>query len=181
MANFEKISKYIDEDFDLPERKTSDSAGYDLAAAETVIVPSYQRLMYELTHEFPEIAESPEPVSLELLSKITKVENRRPTLVPTKLKCKLDPGTCLQLYVRSSTPLKNWLILANSVGIIDRDYYNSAESEGHIYLQMINLSPFDIIIHKGEFIAQGIIANFGVTEDDAAAGKRIGGFGSTDQ
>ena len=45
----------------------------------------------------------------------------------------------LQLQVRSSLPLKHWLILANGVGIIDRDYYNNPDNEGHIYFQLINL------------------------------------------
>ena len=60
------------------------------------------------------------------------------------MKCKLDPGTFLQLSVRSSSPLKYWLILANGVGIIDADYADNPDNEGHIYFQLINLSPFDI-------------------------------------
>ena len=80
---------------------------------------------------------------------------------------------------RSSTPLKYWLVMANSEGIIDADYYNNPDNEGHIYLQLINLSPFPIKLQKGECVAQGIICPYGLTEDDIHGGKRMGGHGST--
>jgi dUTP pyrophosphatase len=44
---------------------------------------------------------------------------------------------------------------------------------------MINLSPFAIQLQKGDVIGQGIIKPYLVTEDDAATGSRVGGFGST--
>ena len=50
---------------------------------------------------------------------LTKRAQAKPTLVSTGLKCQLDPGTYLELSVRSSSPLKYWLVLANSVGNID--------------------------------------------------------------
>lgn len=100
-------------------------------------------------------------------------------MVSTGVKCQLDPGTYLELSVRSSTPLKYWLILANGVGIIDKDYYNNPSNEGEIYLQIMNLSPFNVLIKKGEAIGQGIIKPYLITEDDNASGERIGGFGST--
>lgn len=63
--------------------------------------------------------------------------------------------------------------------IIDADYYNNPDNEGHIYFQLINLSPFNIIIKKGEIIGQGILHRYEITEDDEASGDRAGGFGST--
>ena len=95
------------------------------------------------------------------------------------MKVYLEPGKYLELSVRSSCPLKYWLILANGVGIIDADYYNNPDNEGHIYFQMINLSPYDIQLHKGDVIGQGIIKYYLTTDDDNASGKRLGGFGST--
>jgi dUTP pyrophosphatase len=38
----------------------------------------------------------------------------------------------LQLALRSSTPKKKGLMLANGIGIIDADYYNNSDNEGHI-------------------------------------------------
>lgn len=118
-------------------------------------------------------------VTMELMSKFTKETGFKPTLVSTGMKCKLDPGSYLQLSVRSSSPLKYWLMMANGVGIIDADYYNNADNEGEIFFQIFNLSPFNIQIKKGEAIGQGIIMPWGITEDDAAVGERTGGFGST--
>ena len=115
------------------------------------------------------------------VAKITKKTGAKPTLVPTGIKCKLDPDTYLELSVRSSSPLKYWLILANGVGIIDADYYNNSDNEGEIYFQIINFSPYSITLHKGDTIGQGIIKHYLLAEDDAASGERVGGFGSTDE
>ena len=95
------------------------------------------------------------------------------------MKCKLDPDTYLELSIRSSYPLKYWLILGNGVGIIDADYYNNPDNEGEIFFQIINLSPFDIELHKGDIIGQGVIKSYLTTKDDNASGQRMGGFGST--
>jgi dUTP pyrophosphatase len=87
----------------------------------------------------------------------------------------------LELSVRSSCPLKHWLILANGVGIIDADYYNNPDNEGHIFFQIINLAPFPITLKKGDAIGQGIFKKYYLTDDDTVQGKRTGGFGSTDE
>ena len=83
------------------------------------------------------------------------------------------------MSVRSSSPLKYWLMLGNSIGVIDADYYNNPDNEGEIFFQIYNLSPFNIQIKKGEAIGQAIILPYAVTDDDAACGERTGGFGST--
>lgn len=179
MAKFEKITKYADADIAMPVRKTTDSAGYDMVAAEDCIIPS----LWQLIPEAIELWNVDEDcfVTMEQMAEFTKVSHFRPTLVPTGMKCQLDPGTYLQLSVRSSGPLKHWLMLANGVGNIDRDYYNSANNEGHIYFQIYNLSPFNIKISKGETVGQAIILPYLTTEDDCASGVRTGGFGSTDE
>ena len=177
MSKFEIVSKYNAAGLDAPVRKTAQSAGYDLAAAEDYIIPS----VFQLASEADEVwsVGEEEFVTLEQMAEFTKITKYRPTLVSTGMKCKLDPGTFLQLSVRSSSPLKYWLMLANGVGIIDADYYNNSDNEGEIFLQIYNLSPFNIQIHEGEAIGQGIILPYGVTEDDVVMGDRTGGFGST--
>jgi dUTP pyrophosphatase len=177
MAIFEKVSKYADADITMPVRKTGQSAGYDLVAAEDVIIPSYFQMYNDVKELWP-VADD-EYVSMELMAEFTKKTGFRPTLVSTGMKCKLDPGTWLQLSNRSSSPLKYWLIVANGIGVIDADYYNNPDNEGEIFFQVYNLSPFNIQIKKGEAIGQGIIVPYGVTEDDVTTGERLGGFGST--
>ena len=177
MAKFEKISKYESADLAMPVRKTAQSAGYDMAAAEDIVIPSVFNLMEEAKANL--LIENDEFLTLETMAKLTKTFGIKPTLVPTGMKCKLDPGTYLQLSVRSSSPLKYWIMLANSVGIIDADYYNNEDNEGHIYFQLYNLSPYNLQIQKGEIIGQGVILPYLTTEDDCASGDRTGGFGST--
>lgn len=177
MAIFEKVSKYADADIAMPVRKTALSAGYDMVAAEDYIIPSVFQLASEAENVW-EVAED-EFVTLDQMGRFTKEFNYKPTLVSTGMKCKLDMGSFLQLSVRSSSPLKYWLMLANGVGIIDADYYNNPDNEGEIFFQIYNLSPFNIKIKKGDIIGQGVILPYGLTEDDAAMGERVGGFGST--
>ena len=177
MAKFEKVSKYADADIAMPIRKTAQSAGYDMVAAEDYIIPSLWQMVAEANAIWP--VESDEFVTMELMAKFTKDTGFKPTLVSTGMKCKLDQGTWLQLSVRSSSPLKYWLMMANGIGVIDADYYNNSDTEGEIFFQIYNLSPFNIQIKKGEAIGQAIILPFGITENDNAQGERIGGFGST--
>ena len=120
-------------------------------------------------------------MTLEDIAKATKAADAKVTLVPTGVKCELDPGTYLELTVRSSCPLKHWLILGNGVGVIDGDYYNNEDNEGHIFFQIINLSPVPIILKKGDAIGQGIIKEYQKVEGDIAKGVRKGGLGSTDE
>ena len=176
MIKFEKVSAFKDVDFNLPERKTANSAGYDMVVAEdTLIMPMDRMWVQNSCHDIDiEI-----PLTLEKMAEITKKYKIKPTLVPTGVKCYLNSDTYLELSVRSSTPLKYWLILANGVGIIDADYADNPDNEGHIYFQIINLSPFPIQLKKGDIIGQGIIKHYEIVEGDAAADLRAGGFGST--
>ena len=172
---FEIVSKYADADLSLPERKTAASAGYDFQVAEDTVIPSFFNL-YDKMALYADIGYMR---TLKELTEITKATAAKPTLVPTGIKCEMPKDMYLELSVRSSCPLKSWLILANGVGIIDADYYNNPDNEGHIYFQMINLSPFDIMLKKGDTIGQGIFKKYYVTDNDSAKGVRMGGFGST--
>lgn len=179
MAIFEKVSKYADADIAMPVRKTALSAGYDMVAAEDYIIPSLWQMAAEAKEAWP-VADD-EFVTTDLMSQFTKQTGFKPTLVSTGMKCKLNHGTWLQLSVRSSSPLKYWLMLANGIGVIDGDYYNNSDNEGEIFFQIYNLSPFNIKIKKGEAIGQAIILPYGVTENDVVMGERTGGFGSTSE
>lgn len=176
MIKFEKVSRLADTDFNLPVRKTANSAGYDFEVAEDVCIPAH-------THQLLDMAKfSPQPIeayTLDEMANLTKRTKAKPTLVSTGVKCYLEEGYYLELSVRSSTPLKYWLILANGVGIIDADYADNEDNEGEIFFQLINLSPFPIQLRKGDIIGQGIIKRYEVTDNDCAEGDRTGGFGST--
>lgn len=101
------------------------------------------------------------------------------SLIPTGIKCQLEPEYYLQLALRSSTPKKKGLMLANGIGIIDADYYNNPDNEGHIMFQVYNFTDSTVEIEEGERIGQGTILKYFITDDDNASGTRNGGFGST--
>ena len=146
---FEIAKGYEDKNINLPVRKTKYSAGYDVEAAEDIVVPKY-------------------------------VPGIKPTLIPTGLKAYCADDEYFMLVNRSSGPKKGFL-MANSVGIVDKDYYGNETNDGHFYFQYFNCSDHDIEVKKGDVIGQVIFMKYLVTDDDVTDGVRTGGFGSTDK
>ena len=103
----------------------------------------------------------------------------KPTLIKTGIKAYMADDEVLILANRSSNPGKKGLILANSIGVIDKDYYGNPDNDGHIMFAFYNIKDEDITIKKGEAIGQAIFQKFFVADGDLAEGERIGGFGST--
>lgn len=104
-------------------------------------------------------------------------------VVPTGIRAKIDDGFVLMMFPRSGLGFKHHLRLANTVGIIDSDYYYS-QNEGHIMLKLVKsvdagMAKLDVA--EGQGIAQGIFLQYGKTDDDFVAEVRDGGFGSTDK
>ena len=101
-------------------------------------------------------------------------------VIPTGIRCRMDDGWVLKMYPRSGHGFKYGIHLANTVGIIDADYYN-ATNEGHIIIKMTNATNENKTVEVKELtgIAQAIFLPFGVTIDDEVNEIRVGGFGST--
>ena len=146
---FEIAKGWEDKGVNLPKRKTSSSAGYDLEAAEDTLLPSFTK-------------------------------GSKPILIPTGLKAYMAEDEVLMLFPRSSSPKKQGISFPHSAGIIDSDYYENPDNDGHIMIQVINLKDEDVLIKKGDAIAQAMFQKYLITDDDNATGKRLGGFGSTD-
>lgn len=104
---------------------------------------------------------------------------KKPTLVKTGLKAYMPDDEMLLLYNRSSNPGKKGLILANSVGVVDKDYYGNQDNDGHIMFAFYNIKDEDVEIKKGDAIGQAIFQKYFVTDNDKTEGIREGGFGST--
>ena len=102
-------------------------------------------------------------------------------VIPTGIRCKIDEGYMLQIFPRSGLGFKYRLQLANTVGIIDSDYF-FADNEGHILIKLVNATKENRIVEikKGQGFAQGIFIPYGITVDDNAETLRFSGFGSTD-
>ena len=146
---FEIAKGWEDKGINLPVRKTKYSAGYDVEAAEDVVIPPYK----------PGI---------------------KPTLIPTGLKAYCMEDEWIMLVNRSSGQKKG-VILPNSIGVVDHDYYNNIDNDGHFYFQFWNFKDEYLVIHKGDVIGQAIFQKYLLTDDDGAEGERVGGFGSTDK
>lgn len=149
VRGFEIAKGFEDKDIHLPKRSTMHAAGYDVEAAEDVIIPIYHPGM-------------------------------KPTLIPTGLKAYCEPDEWFMLVNRSSGPKKGF-VMANSIGVVDFDYYGNETNDGHFYFQYFNCSDHDLEVKKGDVIGQVIFQKYLLTDDDEAEGVRTGGFGSTDK
>ena len=106
---------------------------------------------------------------------------QKPTLVKTGIKAYMESDEVLILANRSSNPGKKGLILANSIGVVDSDYYENPDNDGHIMYAFFNFKAEDVEIKKGERLGQAIFQKYLVTDNDIAQGERTGGFGSTNK
>ena len=100
--------------------------------------------------------------------------------VPTGIRCFIESDYVLQIYPRSSLGFKYQICLANTVGIIDSDYYN-AKNEGHIIVALVNRGNKDLDIKKGDRIVQGIFNQYFKADEEDVTDKRIGGLGSSNE
>ena len=108
-------------------------------------------------------------------------KGEKPTLIKTGLKAYMQEDEVLYLYARSSSFKKKGLMLSNSVGIVDGDYYGNEDNDGHIMFSVINLKNEDIEIKKGEVVGQALFAKYLKADGDNATETRKGGFGSTNK
>ena len=146
MRGFEIVSAYEGKGIALPLRGTAASAGYDLSAAESVVIAPGEMAM-----------------------------------VPTGVKAYMEPDEVLYIHIRSSLAVKRQLVLMNSVGVVDADYYNNPDNEGHIFIALWNRGKEAVTLKAGERLAQGVFMKYLLADGDTA-GKgqdRQGGFGST--
>ena len=102
-------------------------------------------------------------------------------IVPTGIKAYMQEGEFLGMHIRSSMAVKKCIRLVNNVGIIDADYYNNPDNEGHIMLALVNTGEELLSIKKDDCVAQGIFYSYLLADDDDKVTKaeRSGGFGST--
>lgn len=171
---FEVISSFTEKNINLPQRATNHAAGYDFEAAEDIVIPSIWKagVSTALKTLLDTIRQPEDDLADEKVLK--------PTLVPTGIKAYMGENEFLQLANRSSNPLKRLIVLSNGVGVIDSDYYENPDNEGHIMFQFTNFGLRDVQIKKGERIGQGIFLPFLKADQDETGGERTGGFGSSD-
>ena len=102
--------------------------------------------------------------------------------IPTGIKVNMNSGEVLILTVRSSMGFKWNVRLCNQVGVIDKDYYNNSDNEGHFWIKLQNHGDKDYVVSKGDKICQGIFMSFLTVDDEENVECiRTSGFGSTDR
>lgn len=114
--------------------------------------------------------------------KKVEIEPHNIKLVKTGIKAYFPDDFVLKLYNRSSNPKKKGVMLANSVGIVDSDYYGNPDNDGEIGFMFYNFTNEKVVLEAGEKIGQGIFEKYyRVSEEAEISNERVGGFGSTDR
>ena len=72
----------------------------------------------------------------------------------------------LLLIVRSGTGFKYNIRLCNQVGVIDADYYNNPDNEGHLWIKIQNEDTVEHNFKKGDALVQGIFVKYLTTDSD---------------
>jgi dUTP pyrophosphatase len=97
----------------------------------------------------------------------------------TDVKVVLRLDEKLEISPRSSIGTKKHLMLANTIGTIDADYYGNEDNDGNIGICMYNYGGDFATIEKDERFAQGSIVLIAFDPVENNKKERTGGFGST--
>ena len=80
--------------------------------------------------------------------------------IPTGIKVLIPDDEMLMLFVRSSMGFKYNIRMCNQVGIIDADFYNNPENEGHMWFALQNEGDKPYTVKAGEGFGQGIFVKY---------------------
>lgn len=158
MRKFEKISE---------EQFKKDFADFDTKYDEIKL--PVRKTMYSAGYDF-------------YLPFDIKLEQNQTIKIPTGIKVQMNKDEFLGIYIRGSIGFKYNVRMCNQVGIIDADYYNNNENEGHMFIRIQNEGENKISFKKGDRIAQGIFQKYYIVDDDDDVEEtKQGGFGSTNK
>ncbi|WP_455936944.1 dUTPase [Gemella morbillorum] len=101
-------------------------------------------------------------------------------IISTGVKAYMKEDEGLMLYARSSMAKKHGLRMSNSVGVIDADFYNNIDNEGHITFLYDNITDKEVKIAKHSRIGQGMFTKLlPINNVEILSSERVGGYGST--
>lgn len=86
--------------------------------------------------------------------------------IPTGVKAIIENDEVLLLMARSSMGFKWNVRLCNQIGVIDADYYNNPDNEGHMWIKIQNEGSDDYVVKAGDGMCQGMIIKYLKTDDD---------------
>ena len=111
-----------------------------------------------------------------------EIKSNQVVKIPTGIKVSMYDDEFLGIYDRSSTGFKYNIRMCNQVGLIDADYYNNVDNEGHIWLALQNHGDKDYLFKKRDKLVQGVFQKYLIVEnEEEISGVRNGGLGSTDK
>ena len=189
MRKFEPLST-LNVDIPLPKRSTAKSAGYDISIIHPLVYSLVKENDLTLEEAWNAVKGSHEEI-------FYLPEGKTNYVFPTGIKACMENNNVLMLFIRSSVGIKQGIKLSNQTGIIDADYYNNPDNEGHIMVALdiperlipdkepslftkeYNMARFLQFDGPTMRICQGIFVDYQTTDDDEASGDRTGGIGST--
>lgn len=117
----------------------------------------------------------------DLFSPVTvTIESGKQVMIPSGLKVNMEDDDVMLILIRSSLGIKKGLTIPNQTGVIDADYYNNPDNEGHFWICLKNNSEETFVVQQGDRISQAIFIKYSKVDDDEPIKEsRNGGFGST--
>ena len=108
------------------------------------------------------------------------IQPNETVMIWTDVKAHMYYDNALLIIPRSSMG-KHPVMIANTVGLIDSDYYGNESTDGNIGFRLLNLGTTPYEIKAGDRIGQGIFIKYGTIKDDDTTETRTGGFGSSNK
>lgn len=109
----------------------------------------------------------------------TVIQPKTMQMIWTNVKASFNPDEVLILCVTSGMGKKG-IMVANTIGVIDCDYYGNVSNDGNLGFRLYNFSDEPYVIQAGDKIGQGIFLKYLTVDDEPEiTNTRIGGFGST--
>lgn len=107
------------------------------------------------------------------------IEPHTMQMIWTNVKSQFGEDEVLLLCVTSGMG-KHGIMLANTLGVIDSDYYGNIGNDGNLGFRLYNFSNEPYIIKAGDKIGQGIFMKYlTIDNEKEITNERVGGFGST--
>jgi len=111
-----------------------------------------------------------------------KLEPNEEIVLPTGIKAYMQDDEYLKIVIRSSFGFKYNFRIKNQSAVVDADYFDNEDNEGHIFIAIKNEGDNPKRVKKGEAIAQGIFQKYLLADGDSLDGEeRKGGIGSTNE
>ena len=107
------------------------------------------------------------------------IEPHTMQMIWTNVKAQFGKDEVLLLCVTSGMGKKS-IMIANTLGVIDSDYYGNESNDGNLGFRLYNFGNESYVINAGDKIGQGIFLKFLTVDDEQEIlTTRKGGFGST--